>query len=287
MDFSMSGSRTNGSTEAAEKMSGKTCKNCQCGTGKPPRKLLPYAGGKAKLGARLAALIPPHRCYGEVFAGGAGLLSVKPVGPCEVINDVDGRLVTLYRVARYHAEELQREISLVLRSRQEYDDFRRQPGLTDIQWAARYLFCLLNTFGNSSQFQSFGTSTTRSLRWYPASVGVVIEWLDRRLERVAIENLDFADFLARYDGTETFFYLAPPYWIVAAPYEHCMTAADHQRLFAALQAVKGKWLLSYNDCPEVRALYHGFKVTTADVRYSICRNKAVGTAGRELLIRNY
>lgn len=161
------------------------------------RKLLPYAGGKSCLVKRLLELMPEHKCYCEVFAGGAAIIGAKTpeASACEVLNDADGRLVNLYRVAKYHPQALQDELHLTLRSRAEYETFRQQPGVTDVQRAARYLFCLLNTFANCSHFHSFATSRTGHLRWYPASVASVIEWLDSRLERVTIECLDFAAWL--------------------------------------------------------------------------------------------
>jgi len=44
----------------------------------------------------LLLLFPPHECYVEVFAGGAALYFMKPQpSPVEVLNDINGDLVTL------------------------------------------------------------------------------------------------------------------------------------------------------------------------------------------------
>jgi len=53
----------------------------------------------------------------------------------------------------------------------------------------------------------------------------------------------------------------------------------------ALRSVKGKFLLSYNDHPEVRKACTGFKIERLKTDYTI--NKGRHDVGRELLIRNY
>jgi DNA adenine methylase len=58
-------------------------------------------GGKRRLADRLIPLFPPHECYVEVFAGGAALYFMRPqAAPVEVLNDINGDLVTLYRVVQ-------------------------------------------------------------------------------------------------------------------------------------------------------------------------------------------
>lgn len=63
--------------------------------------IIPWMGGKRRLADRLIPLFPPHECYVEVFAGGAALYFLRPVQvPVEVLNDINGDLVTLYRSCR-------------------------------------------------------------------------------------------------------------------------------------------------------------------------------------------
>jgi hypothetical protein len=76
-------------------------------------------GGKRRLADRLIPLFPPHECYVEVFAGGAALYFMKPQpSPVEVLNDINGDLVTLYRVVQNHLEEFVRQFKWALSSRQ-------------------------------------------------------------------------------------------------------------------------------------------------------------------------
>ena len=63
--------------------------------------IIPWMGGKRRLADCLIPLFPPHECYVEVFAGGGALYFLRPqAAPCEVLNDINGDLVTLYRVVQ-------------------------------------------------------------------------------------------------------------------------------------------------------------------------------------------
>jgi DNA adenine methylase len=274
---------------------GVPCKGCgQChghgAEGGRARKLLPYAGGKFRLVRRLVELMPQHKCFVEVFGGGAALLATKPrvAGVAEILNDVDGRLVNLYRVAKHHPEALELELALLLRSRAVYYELREHPGTTDVQRAATHLYLLYNTFAHTSCFQSFSTGTERVVGGWGCRLSEAVWRIWHRLATVTVECLDFADLVARYDRPHTFFYCDPPYLISGAPYKHVMGPKEHRRLAEVLRGVKGKWLLSINDCQEARELYEGFTVEKAAVRYGIARDKsAPGQEGKELLIRNY
>lgn len=71
--------------------------------------IVPWMGGKRRLADRLIPLFPPHECYVEVFAGGAALFFMRPQpAAVEVLNDINGDLVCLYRVVQNHLEEFVR-----------------------------------------------------------------------------------------------------------------------------------------------------------------------------------
>ena len=104
----------------------------------PCRPLIKRPGGKTRMLQRLLPILAQfqHRCYCEPFCGGAAVLLAKPPSEHEVINDLDGDICNLYRQTKYHCEELIREMQWMLESRQDFDDFKAQPGLTEIQRAA-------------------------------------------------------------------------------------------------------------------------------------------------------
>lgn len=70
-----------------------------------PNPIIPWIGGKRRLADTLLKRFPAHECYVEVFAGGAALFFLRPPARVEVINDVNGELVNLYRMVQHHLEE--------------------------------------------------------------------------------------------------------------------------------------------------------------------------------------
>lgn len=82
--------------------------------------LFPWIGGKRKLAAEILPLFPDHKCYVEVFCGGAALFFMKDKAPVEVINDINGDLVNLYRVVQHHFEEFYNQFKWVLASREHF-----------------------------------------------------------------------------------------------------------------------------------------------------------------------
>jgi len=109
----------------------------------------------------------------------------------------------------------------------------------------------------------------------------------KRLDAVYIENLDFADCIERYDRPHTVFYCDPPYHGTAG-YKAAFTWADQQRLAETLRSIKGKFLLSINDHPDIRKLYKGLPKRKVNVQYSIARDKSPTARNRtELIIANY
>ncbi|UJL31709.1 DNA adenine methylase [Mycolicibacterium vanbaalenii] len=83
-----------------------------------------YYGGKTRLAKRIAALLPPHEHYVEPFAGSLAVLLAKKPSRMETVNDLDGLLMTFWRVLRDRPDELARVCALTPHSRAEYLDAR-------------------------------------------------------------------------------------------------------------------------------------------------------------------
>jgi len=125
--------------------------------------IVPWIGGKRRLADRILPYFPAHKCYVEPFAGGAALFFLRPVpAEVEVLNDVNGELVNLYRVVQHHLEEFVRQFKWALTSRQVFKWLQssRPETMTDIQRAARFYYLQHNAFGGLVDGQSFGTATT-------------------------------------------------------------------------------------------------------------------------------
>ena len=118
------------------------------------KKLVPWLGGKRALARRIAENLPTHTCYVEPFAGGASVFFVKSRSKVEVLNDKHLGLVNLFRVVQRHPEAFLAELGLVVASREWYEVCWAQPGLTDVERAARFYYRVKHTFGLGSFSQA-------------------------------------------------------------------------------------------------------------------------------------
>ena len=248
---------------------------------------LPYIGGKSRLAKDIISRFPEHETYCEAFAGAAWVFFTKEPGRFEVINDLDDDLVAFYRVLQYHLNEFAQQFKFLLASRTWFEDYKRQAeagGLTDIQRAARYYYLQRLCFGGRPKGRVFGTGPMHRPRINLIRLEEGLSDAHLRLANATIEHLPWDQFVVRYDRPGTFFYLDPPYYL-APYYRHNFVLPDFERMADVLAGVKGKFLLSINDMPEMREVFKRFNIEAVSLKYSAAKNGA--TVGRELLIRNY
>ncbi|MCG7655952.1 DNA adenine methylase [Wielerella bovis] len=256
---------------------------------RPASPLRGWFGGKYRLTSTLIPLIPPHRCYAEVFGGAAWLLFHKPneISKLEVINDINSDIINLYRVVQNHLPELLRLAETMLPSREEFERLQAlEPRhLTDIQRAVRFLYLHRLCFGGRVGNPIFSAQTVKRPRFNAKKLTEQLESGRERLQQVLLENLNYQEFIQRYDKPDTFFYIDPPYW--DREYEYgigLFGKADFEKLATQLRQIKGKFLLSINDKPQIRQIFAGFEMQTVQLRYSVHDSNKQGT---ELLIANY
>ena len=220
---------------------------------KPP---LRWPGGKTRLLSELMTLIRPHTIFVEAFAGGAALTLAKEPSKVEVINDINGELVNLYRHAQFHIDALVTEVEFTLNSRLDLEALIEQPGLTGLQQAARYLLRNRLSFGGG------GSSFAVSKQAQPSRSAVLekLRALNARLDKVAVENLPYERLFKNYDSPGTLWFCDPPYTVGEVD---TYAAWDQERMAgfaAAVAALQGDWIVTVNDTPENRALFKGHQI---------------------------
>ena len=105
-----------------------------------------------------------------------------------------------------------------------------------------------------------------------------------RLAGTQIECAPYEEVLERYDRPTTFFYIDPPYYGVKL-YHHNLEREEFPKLRDRLKQLKGRFLLSLNDTPEVREIFSCFEIEEVSIYYSV---QAKGSRQhQELLIANY
>lgn len=242
------------------------------------RSFIPWIGGKSLLAPRITAEFPQDfGRYIEVFGGGASVLfSADRHAKFEVWNDANGDLVNLFRCVKYHRGELQKEIRYYLNSREMFGDIRKRlecPGFTDIQRAAMFYVLVKISFGADAR--SYGCSDR-------AISTENFDRIEKRLEHVTIENKDFEELIKQYDRPDALFYCDPPYHTTEKHYSEKFSEADHYRLNALLTALKGRFLLSYNDDAFVRELYKNFNIQAVSRQNNLSAGQF-----KEVIIKNY
>lgn len=245
-----------------------------------------WVGGKRILRKNILAQFPPEASfdwYIEVFGGAGWVLFAKDRhAKMEVFNDINGDLINLYRCVKYHSEALQKELAFSFTSREQFTDYYKQletRGFTDIQRAARYYFIIKESY--AADLHSFGVKSRNLIRSMD-----YLTTVSKRLNSVIIENISFEQLIRTYDREKALFYLDPPYYKAEKYYPDRFNPEDHIGLRKCLDQIKGFFILSYNDCEEIRKLYKDYQV----IEVSRMDNIVVKNGKREykeLIIKNF
>lgn len=250
----------------------------------PVKSVLRWPGGKRRVLKELLPLVPSDgRCYCEVFAGSAAVLLAKERHPVEIVNDLNGDLVALMRNAQFHLPALLEEMRWFVASRKDFVEFGQQPGLTEIQRAARFLLRNRISFGGG--MRSFGVAKTTSIGFDRDGVGEALEMVRRRLNRVVVENLPYERCLANYDSPETVFFLDPPYVGPSTGAYEGWGQKEMTELRCRLDRLAGRWLLTVNDSEENRRLFSDCNVRPIKTTNRLRNNRTTESASfGELII---
>ncbi len=255
----------------------------------------------------------------DVFGGSGSVLLGKPrIDAFEVYNDFDRNLVNLFHCLKERTMATIRELGFChLNSREDFmfvkkffedetfDDIftdeelklttvlflppasselceirRRITGDYDVRRAAMFLKLLRYSYSSGGKSYSSQPFDIRKLF-------LMIRALSDRMANVVIENQDFEALICHYDRPETLFYADPPYISTEDMYDVEFTMDDHVRLRDTLFGIEGKFLLSYNDCEEVRRLYDGCRIFPFTRIHSMAQRYDAGREFGELLIGNY
>lgn len=280
-----------------------------------------WVGNKTSILSILYSKFPLHyNRYIEPFGGsGAVLLGKEKPDPFEVYNDYNRDLVNLFNCIRDRPMALIQQLKLFpLNARDDFNVIRSflsgedYPGTQYLQeeleltrtmlappeaedvrqllcarsedWdcrrAAMYLKMLRTSYASTGE--SFAARS-----FSLADLCDLILKVSKRLERTIIENQDFERLICHHDRKDTFTYCDPPYVDTEHFYPGGFNWNDHLRLFDTLDHAQGKWLLSYNDCTEVRRLYWGYEFYSFKRPHAMAQRYGAGKEFPELLIANY
>lgn len=194
--------------------------------------------------------IPQHELYVEPFFGGGALFWAKQPSAAEVVNDINHRLVTFYKVLKYDFEALKELVDETFHARHQHiesgkeyvagkDEVKDQVAMAWAVWVQTNM-----SFGsNIGAGFGYDRGGKCALKLFNKKE-VFQEAYKLRLKKTTIECYDVLKVIKAYDSPNTFFYLDPPYVSANQGCYAGYTEADFRNLLEACTKLQGKFLLS-------------------------------------------
>jgi len=256
-----------------------------------------WVGGKSRLRRTIIAMLPPHECYVEVFAGAAWVLLGKEPSPVEVLNDIDGEVINFFQVVKEQPQELIDVFQWELVSRQRFNQLRDMDPekLSPVLRAHRFYYLIMAGWGGELNYPRFQTSISDGGHGNRL-IGALEHLTERimpvyqRLRTVIIEHLDWRECIAKYDDERTVMYLDPPYPRNKCNYKHNMRGwIEHESLAQRMRTAKAKLILTTYDLPELRALFSGppFRLVPIEFAAGMPTNGGRRSRNKEIIVTNY
>lgn len=251
---------------------------------------LRYPGGKGALAPYfrrlLAAQATKVETFVEPFAGGGGAaLRLLVDGAVEkiVLNDMDPAIAAMWRAI---VNDSERFATLIEKAPITIDAWRgykathskRNDGsLTDLELGfATFFLNRTNRSGIIDAWPIGGLAQAGvwklDCRFNRASLAAKVRAIGKSKDRITISQQDGAKLLGTVSDPTTFIYADPPYLVKGSDlYLNAMTWADHQALAEVFAASSAGWLITYDQDPRIRLLYHGFRTAEFSIGHTAGR----------------
>ena len=256
-----------------------------------------YPGSKRRLlpalDEHLRPLLADATTYHSVFVGGGSdLLHVARHHPNVKLyaNDLDKGIADVWRTSvgpEYALEDLEERILTVTPTVALRRELRRQQPEDRIGRAFQAIFINRTSFSGIMTGGPLGGRDQRNGkitdRWRPEKIVRDLRRArDLLLGRLEVASIDAVAYLTCMieDDPEGVYYLDPPYvgqgWQM---YREIMTMGDHERLAAVLRR-EPNFVLSYDLCSEVEALYSWALIQEVETCYSTAKTSGAPKRAR-------
>lgn len=209
------------------------------------------------------------------------------VPPAEFINDRSGDVANLFRILQRHYPQFMDMLKFQIASRREFDRLSKADPdtLTDLERAARFIYLQKQGFGGKVAGRTFGVDYDRGSRFNLTKLAPMLEDVHERLTGVLVENLDWHDFIDKYDRPGFLFYIDPPYFGNEDDYGKGLFDQDQfAKMALRLGKLKGRFILSINDRPQIRECFRRFDIEEVDVTYTVGGTGRMDGKAKELII---
>ncbi len=249
-----------------------------------------YSGGKSRIAKKIVAQIPPHKTYVEPMVGGGSVYFAKERSVHEVISDIDTSLVGFYKALK------QRKIKKcsTAPNKTRFDRLRRDFNNGKKLSPCDFLYLNKMSYGGKMGTTMDTTKHKKCPGKKAKKCGIASKDQDKyaeRLKKTKIEQGDFKKIIKKYDSKDTFFYIDPPYQVPTKDhYRNSDLPIDAVK--KAVDGIKGKFILSYDNSPAVRDKFCGkgkkkYKCIKIQTNYTINKMDKNYRPTKELLIKNY
>ena len=262
---------------------------------------LRYPGGKSRAIKSIAECLPEKFSeFREPFVGGGSVfIYLKQRFPNLKIsiNDLNPELFLFWHLAKSDLPKLVSEVRQIKENSQDGKLLFAELAhvnvntLSDLERAVR--FFVLNRITFSGTIESGGFSLESFHKRFTNSSIDRLENLENILTQdMQVTNLDYSH-LINEPGKEVFIFLDPPY--VKAEKSKLYgkkgdlhTGFDHQKFASNLKQCPHNWLITYDDCPEIRENFKWANIIAWELQYGMNNYKQKkAEKGKELFISNY
>lgn len=260
---------------------------------------LRYPGGKAKFANFVKDLITLNNLSGdylEPYAGGAGVaLDLLFNDYCQnihindydqaifhfwqsVTNDTDHFLEKLWNtpitIDEWHKQKL------ILSTPEQHTELEYGFAAFFLNRTNRSGILKAGVIGGKNQNGNYKLDA----RFTKENLAKRIEKIGQYKDRIKVYNLDALELLNKVDQIlpqDSLIYLDPPYYVKGQGlYRNFYNHDDHIAIRKALDNLKTQWIVSYDNCTEIKEIYSGYRQEDYELNYSAYYK----TKGSEVMI---
>lgn len=245
-------------------------------------------GSKKRFAKLLAHIAPPHDTYVEPFVGSGAFYWYKDPSKKEVVNDLEPDIAKTFRLIKKAPTNLSLyPQNLDNKAKLKKWFMEKHTGVANE--LTRLLIKHCGGWMGKPVSENTGTIARET---NPFNKLKHIADYKERMKNTTVLSEDYAKVIKKYNKADTFFFLDPPYEN-SEGFGYAEEASfDFEKLKQTLGTIKGHWLMTINDSPNIRALfkgYHIYPVLIIGHKRKYDSGKAhIGSKDRaELLISNY
>lgn len=228
-----------------------------------------------------------HDEYREPFIGGGSVfLSKNLAKKNNWINDIDEDLINFYLIIqnRNSRKKFYELINNEIASKKRHQEVKNMKPEDKIERAFRFFYLNRTSFSgimvNPRWGYLVGSSVTPD-RWID-----IVDPVAKKLEKVKITNLDFRKVIEKKSNHDVLMYIDPPYFKASKSiYNHEFKEEDHIDLCKLLIKTDFKFILSYENCDEIKEIYNWANINEIDWTYFMSEGRRQN--GKEVIITNF